>query len=87
LNSPNYLFDIEGFYYVHDRNTYFTENRGAIMDQDFKKTQFMLRKFSEVDNELLAILHYINPEGKMPIHYALETNNTRIVNTILSFMA
>jgi ankyrin repeat protein len=47
----------------------------------------MLKEFEQTDTDLLQVLHYINSEGKMPIHFALETNNTRIVNVILSFMS
>ena len=87
LSSDNFLFDIEGFNFVLNRETYFTNNKGLVMQQDFKKTDFMLKKFQGIDPDLLELLHYINPDKKMPIHYALLTNNTRIVNVILKYMS
>ena len=43
LSSDSYMFDIEGFNYIFNRNTYFTTNKGEIMQQDFKKTDYMLQ--------------------------------------------
>jgi hypothetical protein len=87
LSSESYLFDIEGFNWVLNRNTYFTNNDGLVMQQDFKKTDFMLKSFENVDPDLLEIIHYIDSDQKMPIHYALMTNNTRVVNVILNYMS
>lgn len=64
LSSESYLFDIEGFNWVLNRNTYFTNNDGLVMQQDFKKTDFMLKSFENVDPDLLEIIHYIDSDQK-----------------------
>ena len=89
LNSfamVDYLFDIEGYDYVLNQNTIFSENNGYLLEEDFRKISFILKNYIDLDLIYLEQLHYKNSEDKIPLHYALETNNNRVVNLLLNYM-
>jgi hypothetical protein len=77
----DFLFDIEGYDYVLNKNTIFTQ--GTLVKQEFEKLQFILKNYYELDKILLEQLHYPNIEGLTPLHIALEAKNNRMVNLIL----
>ena len=83
----DYLFDIEGYNYTLNRLTIFTENNGYLLQQDFQKISFILKNYLELDPKLLESLHYKDGSGKLPLHYAVQQNNTRVVNVLLKYMA
>lgn len=48
---------------------------------------FILKKYLELNIDLIESLHYKNTDGKIPLHFALASNNNRMVNLILYYMA
>lgn len=82
----DYAFDIEGYDYVLNQNTIFSENNGYLLEEDFRKISFILKNYIDLDLIYLEQLHYKNSEDKIPLHYALETNNNRVVNLLLNYM-
>lgn len=81
----DYLFDIEGYDYVLNRNTIFTE--GNLVNQDFEKLKFILKNYKLLNPLYLQSLHYPNDIGKIALHLALEAKNNRMVNLILHYMS
>jgi hypothetical protein len=81
----DFLFDIEGYDYIINRNTMFTE--GQLVKQDFEKLNFILKNYLLLDPNYLESLHYKNEENKIPLHLSLAANNNRMVNLILTYMA
>ena len=81
----DFVFDSEGYDYVLNKNTVFTE--GSLVTQQFEKLQFILKNYLSLDPNLLESLHYSNEDGHAPIHLALQSKNNRMVNLILSYMA
>lgn len=81
----DFLFDVEGYDYVLNRNTIFTE--GSLVKQDYEKLNFILMHYNRLDPTLLESLHYMTKEKQIPLHLALEANNNRMVNLILNYMA
>lgn len=59
-SSSTQQFDIEGFDYVFNRNTIFTENNGRVLKQDFKKINYLLKNFKRLDPVFLETLHYLD---------------------------
>mgnify|MGYP003913353791 CR=1 FL=1 len=83
----DYEFDIEGYDFVLNNNTIFTENNAAILNQDFQKMSFILKKYMELNVDFIEQLHYKTVDGKIPLHFALASNNNRMVNLLLYYMA
>mmetsp|Transcript_9402 Transcript_9402/g.14358 ORF Transcript_9402/g.14358 Transcript_9402/m.14358 type:complete len:114 (+) Transcript_9402:4925-5266(+) len=86
----DYLFDLEGYDYILHKNTLFTQSKGFIVVRDFEKLSFILKHYEKLDPVLLESLHYKTNEGgrdKIPLHFALEANNNRMVNILLNYMA
>jgi ankyrin repeat protein len=88
LNSfamVDYLFDIEGYDYVLNRNTVFTQ--GSLVTGEFEKLDFILNNYNKLSPIYLESLHYQNREGKVALHLALAANNNQMVNLILNYMS
>ena len=59
LNSfamVDYLFDIEGYDYVLNRNTVFTQ--GSLVTGEFEKLSFILNNYNKLSPIYLESLHY-----------------------------
>jgi ankyrin repeat protein len=82
-----YHFDIEGYDFVLNRQTIFTDDNGSLLQQDFQKMNFIMKNYVKYDADYLESLHYKNDKNKIPIHYALAANNNRMVNLLLYYMA
>ena len=50
------MFDIEGYDFILNKNTLFTE--GNLVKHDFEKLKFILEKYLDLDPVLLESLHY-----------------------------
>mmetsp|Transcript_7702 Transcript_7702/g.11946 ORF Transcript_7702/g.11946 Transcript_7702/m.11946 type:complete len:168 (-) Transcript_7702:1218-1721(-) len=99
----DYAFDVEGYDFILDRRTIFTEDHGALVNEDFEKLNFILDNYERLDPTLLHSLHYkcydrptvcskSKKRGpvekwKIPLHFAVEANNFRTVNILLAYMA
>lgn len=82
----DFLFDIEGYDYIYNRQSIFTSDKNLIT-LNYDKLNFILNNYQEKDPMLLEILHYVNKDGKIPLQIALESKNHRMVNLLLSYMA
>ena len=85
LGFANQVFDLEGYDYVLNSDNIFTE--GNLVKTQFEKLQFILKFFEQIDPLLLEHLHFINREDKLPLHYAMESRNSRMVNLLIYYMA
>jgi hypothetical protein len=56
FSMRDFLFDIEGYDYVLNRNTVFTE--GTLVKQEFEKLKFILSNYHKLDPVYLESLHY-----------------------------
>ena len=81
----DYLFDLEGYDYILNRNSIFTE--GNLVKQEYEKLHFILKNYALNNSILLEILQYKNDKSKLPLHLALEANNNRMVNLLLTNMS
>lgn len=81
----DFLFDVEGYDFILNKNTIFTE--GSLVKKDYEKLLFILQHYNRLDPTLLESLHYMTPDKKIPLHIALDANNNRMVNLILDYMA
>lgn len=81
----DFVFDIEGYDYILNGNNLFTE--GDLVKNQYEKMQYILNSYKEVDPALLESLHFVNSDGKLPLHIAIEANNNRMVNLIIESMA
>lgn len=54
----DYLFDIEGYNYILNKNTILAE--GTLVTQNFDKLNFILKSFQQVDPILLEQLYYMD---------------------------
>ena len=52
----DWLFDIEGYNYIIERNSIFT--RGDLIKQNYDKLSYILRNFMQIDSVLLESLNY-----------------------------
>lgn len=82
----DFLFDIEGYDYIYNRQTIFTTDRNLIT-HNFDKLHYILENYQEKDPVLLEILHYVNEDDKIPLQIAIESKNHRMVNLILNYMS
>lgn len=83
--NKDFDFDIEGYDYILNKNNIFTE--GDLVRKQYEKLQFILKKYEELDPTLLESLHFKNSQGKMSLHLALESKNTRTVNMVIDYMS
>jgi hypothetical protein len=82
----DFLFDLEGYDLILNRETIF-QAKSHLVTKDYDKLQFILNNYFEHDPILLEQLFYRNGQHEAPIHLALNTNNTRMVNLILLYMS
>ena len=83
--NDKFEFDVEGYDYILNQNTVFTE--GTLAINDYEKLSFILSKYEKIDEVLLEQLFYRNKKGKTPLHIAVSVNNTRIINLLLDSMS
>ena len=57
------------------------------MTQEFEKLSFILKNYHKQGPVYLDILHYMNKDGKIALHFALAANNNQMVNLILNYMS
>ena len=57
----DYVFDVEGYDYILNKNNIFTE--GSLVSQQYEKLSFILKNYQEIDPNLLEQLHYKNDKG------------------------
>ena len=82
----NYLFDLEGYDFILDKETLFTKDE-TLVTQDFEKLQFILKNYESIDHNLIESLHFMNCENRLPLHISVKSNNHRMVNLLLKYMA
>lgn len=82
----NYLFDLEGYDFVLDKETLFTKDE-TLVTQDYEKLQFILRNYDKIDPVLMESLHFMNSDKDLPLHISVRSNNHRMVNLLLKHMA
>ena len=82
----NYLFDLEGYDFILDRETLFTEDE-TLVTQDFEKLQFILKNYEQIDPILIESLHFMNDKRELPLHISVKSNNHRMVNLLLKYMS
>ena len=56
FNNEDYLFDIEGYNYIFERNSIFTI--GDLIKQNYEKLSYILKNFIKIDSILLESLNY-----------------------------
>ena len=61
--------------------------KNKLVTQDYDKLNFILKSYESLDPVLLEQLFYKNDDKLTPLHIAVNANNTRMVNLILSFLA
>jgi hypothetical protein len=83
--SKEFEFDVDGYDYILNCNNIFTE--GNLVRNQFEKVQFILKNYEEIDPSLLESLHFKNSKGQMPLHLAIESKNTRMINLIIEYMS
>lgn len=54
--QEDFLFDIEGYDFILNRNTLFTE--GNLVKQDYEQLKFILENYQKIDPVFLESLHY-----------------------------
>ena len=55
----NYLFDVEGYDFILDKESLFTKDE-TLVTQDFEKLRFILENYQEIDPVYLESLHFMN---------------------------
>ena len=81
------IFDLEGYDFVLNHKTIFTDEKKTLVQEDFDKLSYILKNYSEICPLLLESLHYPNEQDELPIHISIASNNHRMVDLILSYMA
>jgi len=56
FTNEDYLFDIEGYNYIIERNSVFT--RGNLITKNYDKLHYILKNYIEIDTVLLESLSY-----------------------------
>ena len=79
----DFLFDVEGYDYILNHTTVFTEANGNLVTRHYEKLNFILKSYEELDPVLLESLNYSNDKNLTPLHLALKSKNTRMINLIL----
>ena len=82
----NYLFDLEGYDFILDKQTIFTQDH-QLVTQDYEKLQFILKNYEQIDPILIESLHFANSDKKLPLHISVKSQNHRMVNLILKYMS
>ena len=81
----DFVFDLEGYDYILEKSNIFME--GTLATQDYDKLNFILQNYNKLDPNLLESLHYKNKKNEIPLHLAVYSKNSRLVNLILAYMA
>ena len=56
FTNEDFLFDIEGYNYIIERNSVFT--RGSLITKNYEKLHYILKHYAEIDPVLLESLSY-----------------------------
>ena len=87
FTNKNYIFDLEGYDFVLNHKTIFTDEKKTLVQEDFDKLSYILKNYFEICPMLLETLHYPNEREELPIHISIASNNHRMVDLILGYMS
>ena len=62
----DYRFDLEGYDFILNRNTLFTENshiQNHLVKQNYDRFKFIMQNYIQIDPVLLESLHYVNDDS------------------------
>lgn len=62
----DFLFDLEGYDFIYDRETIFTSDN-ELVTLDYEKLLYILTNYENTDPVLLETLHYSNKENEIPL--------------------
>ena len=82
----DFLFDIEGYNFVYNCETVFTDDYNLVT-LNYEKLNFILSNYQKLDPVFLEVLHYSNKKDELPLHISVTSKNHRMVNLLLNYMS